>query len=348
MSAKRAYNLADYDESTRSVRVLASTPNAVDGEALESWDLSRFEKNPVVLLGHDASSLPIGRAEDIKQGPEGLSMRVVLAPPDAHPMAGYVANLVRGGFLRGVSVGFEPGVATQEERDGKPVIVRSANELLEVSLVSIPKDEDAGTAAMHTDAGEKVRHTERFDASLSKVEFTAWGTARIPTRISRVGVLDYPGRREFRPPSEVLKPESIATLRGMPVVDITDHTELFTPQDFRRKVLGFVEEVHADGEFIDGTLHILDGDTIERIKRGERLDVSAGYVAPTTKESGVWRGESYDHVQRGIVYNHVALCPPGRGRAGPEVGMKLDTKSNAARTSRAVVSSGRRVIRGAR
>lgn len=346
---RRGYDLGEFDETTRSVRVIASTKNAVEGEALESWDLSRYMKNPVVLWGHDGNALPIGRADEITQGPEGLSMRIVFAPEAANPMAGYVAHLVRGKFLRGVSVGFEPGVSREEERDGQKVKVRSANDLLEVSFVSIPKDEDAGTSAiseagralakhrttiqgMHADAGDEktVREGERFDAALTKVEWTAWGTARIPARISRVGVLPYPGRREFRPPSEVLKPESVASLKGMPVIDITDHTDFVRPQDFRRKVLGFVEEVHVDGEYVAGTLHIHDGPTIESIKRGERLDVSAGYHAPTVPAEGMWQGERYDFVQRDIIYNHVALCPPGRGRAGSEVGLKLDANGNRA------------------
>lgn len=343
MPAKRVYDLADYDEGSRTIRVLASTRNAVDGEALETWDLTRFSKNPVVLWGHDPTQLPIGRADAIEQGPDGLSMTIKLASEKANPLAGYIAHLLKERILRGVSVGFEPGVARKEIRDGEEVDVRTANELLEVSFVSIPKDEDAGTSAiseaaralathragLRADASEvKEGAAEHLDATLAKVEFTPWGTARIPARISRVGVLDYPGRREFRPPNEVLKPESIATLKGMPVIDIRDHNDFVRPQDFRQKVLGFVEEVHADGEYVAGTLHIHDAATIEAIKRGERLDVSAGYLAPTVKQEGVWRGERYDYVQRDIIYNHVALCPPGRGRAGPEVGLKLDTNTD--------------------
>lgn len=324
--SKIALNLGEYDEETRSVRVVASTPNPVDGEALVSWDLERFAKNPIVLWAHDTGSLPVGRAEDIEQTPQGLSMRIVLASERANPMAGYIGHLLKEKILRGVSVGFEPGEMRNELREGQSVQVRSANELLEVSFVPVPKDEDAGTGALRMDAGE-LRHTEeRFDARLSKVEFTPWGTARIPTRISRVGVLDYPGRRELRPASEVLKPSSVATLRGVPVIDIVHHTDFVRPKDFKEKVLGFVEEVHVDGDFIDGTLHIHDEATIEAIRRGERLDVSAGYHAPTVKRSGEWRGERYDFEQRDITYNHVALCPPGRGRAGPEVGMKLDSR----------------------
>lgn len=353
MPTKRSYALGDFDEATRSVRVLASTPDAVEGEALESFDLGRYSKNPVVLWSHDPKQLPIGRADEISQGPEGLSMRITFASAEANPIAAHVAHLVREKILRGVSVGFEPGEAREEiGSDGSVVKVRSANDLLEVSFVSIPKDENAGTGAIRGerfDANEDARRDgiDHFDAArLSKVEWTPWGAARIPARFSRIGVLDYPGRREFRPPAEVFKADSIATMKGVPVIDITDHTDFVRPADFRQKVLGFVEEAHLDGEYVAGTLIIHDGETIERIKRGERLDISAGYHAPTEAKAGEWRGEQYDHVQRNIIYNHVALCPPGRGRAGSEVGLRLDMgdRGDGAEV-RTVRNEGARIIR---
>ncbi len=338
MAKRKALNLGDYDEATRSVRVVASTSNNVEGEALESWDLSRFEKNPVVLWVHDGTQLPLGQADQIVAGPGALTMRITLVSREANPFVQYIEHQLREKALRGVSVGYDPGASRQEiDANGQLVTIRDANVLAEVSFVPVPRDEDAGTNAMHSDAGEIRRaEIERFDAALSKVEFTAWGTARIPARICRVGVLDYPGRREFRPPNEVLKSDSVETMRGVPVIDIADHTDFVRPQDFRRKVLGFVEDVHVDGEYVAGTLHIHDGPTIDAIKRGDRLDVSAGYLAPTVRQEGMWRGERYDLVQRDIIYNHVALCPPGRGRAGPEVGLKLDTNHDgnpAGRTS---------------
>lgn len=327
MASRRALNLGEYDEVTRSIRVLASTPNPVEGEALESWDLTRFEKNPVILWVHDQKQLPLGTADEIATGPEGLSMRITLLTRDANPFVQYIEHQLKERSLRGVSVGFDPGEATQEVgEDGQLVTRRSANKLCEVSFVPVPKDEDAGTEALHADAGEKLRHTERLDATLSKVEFTPWGFARISTRFARVGVLQYPNRREYKSKEQLFRPESMATLKGMPVIDIEHHTDFVRPRDARGKTLGFVEEVHADGEYLAGTIMVHDAEAIERIRRGERLDVSAGYYAPTDRREGSWGGEHYDFVQRDIIYNHVALCPPGRGRAGPEVGMKLDVR----------------------
>jgi hypothetical protein len=61
MPQRRVFDLRDIDEGSRSVRVVASTRAPVLGyewdgqkltprmEALESWSLDRFRKNPVVL-----------------------------------------------------------------------------------------------------------------------------------------------------------------------------------------------------------------------------------------------------------------------------------------------------------
>lgn len=68
----------------------------------------------------------------------------------------------------------------------------------------------------------------------------------------------------------------------------------------------------------------LDVATFDAIDLGERADVSAGYAARLDFTPGVFEGEAYDCVQREIRFNHVALCPQGRGRSGPEVGVRLD------------------------
>ncbi|HVJ89395.1 MAG TPA: DUF2213 domain-containing protein, partial [Labilithrix sp.] len=273
-------------------------------------------------------------------------------------------NGVKEGIVRAVSVGFEPGQASKN--DG--VTTRTASELLEVSFVPVPKDEDAGILspeerarrasaaaselarhrAKRTDAADlRVDNIGHFDAAqMSKVEWTPWGTARIKARVSRVGVLDYPGRRELRPRDEVMRADSIASLKGVPVVDFVDHKDLVGPDDFRKKVRGFVEEAHADGDYIAATLHIHDGPTLDAIRNGERLDISAGYIAPVDANPGEWQGERYDVVQRDIVYNHVALCPPGRGRAGREVALKLDSQTSSHRQVATVMADQvRRVAR---
>lgn len=124
------------DRISRSVRVVAATPDAVwtDGKKVERWELSRFFKNPVVLFDHDFGGLPIGRATDVRVEDDGsLTMTIVFGSIRSE-RANQIFESVAAGMLRGVSVGFAwkgPGVA----------------ELVEVSFVSVPKDENALVAA---------------------------------------------------------------------------------------------------------------------------------------------------------------------------------------------------------
>jgi hypothetical protein len=178
---------------------------------------------------------------------------------------------------------------------------------------------------------DEVQHFDVSRLAESKrVRRTQIGGIRIPARLARTGILEYrpigeTPRRELRLPEEVFDNDSLASLNGAPVIDFVDHTALVTPEDFRGKVIGHVENVHIDGDFVCGDLVINDSDAIANIDRGERSDISAGYVSKDKRTPGTWRGQHYDRVQRGIRYNHVALCPPNRGRSGPEVGIRLDS-----------------------
>lgn len=135
-----AGTLGRLNVEARSVPIVASTPNPVDGEAITSWDLERFEKNPTILWGHDTSALPIGVASDVSFDPAvGLKMVVTFASERANPLAACVAAGVAEGVIRAVSVGFED-------------LGGGRARLLEVSFVSVPADEDAGTPDLNDDA----------------------------------------------------------------------------------------------------------------------------------------------------------------------------------------------------
>lgn len=135
-----------FDPYARSVAIVASTPNPVDGEAIVGWDLTRFLKNPVVLWGHSADELPIGRAVELEDSPDGLKMRVFFARKDVNPLAEQVCQGVADQIINAVSVGFD----RVKMQDGKTVA-----KLVEVSFVPVGADEDAGTAVINPIAGEE-------------------------------------------------------------------------------------------------------------------------------------------------------------------------------------------------
>lgn len=179
------------------------------------------------------------------------------------------------------------------------------------------------------DADEAVR----LDfGRLGKAERTGAGGYRIPARFCRTGVLTYRQPdgttfRELRLPEEVFHPDSIATLRSAPVTDNHPYEVggLVDPKTYRSLTIGNVEEPQKQGDrYLGGNIVVNDQDAIDAIDRGEREDVSAGYVRKLDRTPGVWNGEPYDGIQRRIRYNHVAILPPGRGRAGRDVGLRLD------------------------
>lgn len=174
----------------------------------------------------------------------------------------------------------------------------------------------------------------RYDetTTVSGVETTPSGGRRFRANLSRVGVFKYKyadgsESREYRPPEEVLKAESVASFAGAPVTDM--HPDgMVTPSNYRELARGKVLAPHADGSYVCGSLDVDDAELIAKVDAGERVEVSCGYTADTDPTPGTTpEGEPYDAVQRNIRGNHAALLPPGWGRQGPTVALRLDSDS---------------------
>ncbi len=157
---------------TREVDFVAST-DTIDSydEVVDqaSWDLRRFEKNPVILYQHDRYSLPIGQATrcEVKDGQ--LECTIKFATAEANPQAEQVWQLVQEKVLRAVSVGFRPMNGKYELRDGRDVYVLYDNELREISVVTVPANEDC-LASMKADALEKCDDVTRDRIKSAGVE----------------------------------------------------------------------------------------------------------------------------------------------------------------------------------
>jgi len=371
MPSKRSFTLGPVDEATRSVRVIASTSDPVKGQAkdaqgnavdrlesLVSWNLERYAANPVILWQHDPEQ-PIGWARDVSAGPAGLTMRIEFAPANVEPKAEEAFQKVKAGLVRGISVGFDYGTET---KDGD-VSVFADNELHEVSIVTVPADASAVTAAKTepaltpeeqrrqaasraASALAKHRYTrtdgevDRLDYAgrLGKLRQTPTGGYVVPARVARTGILVYKNpdgteRRELRLADECFKADSLATLAHAAVTDIEHHRGLIDATNWKAAALGHVDNVRQDGDFVVADLHINDAAALEQIERGGLIDTSAGYRCRLEWTAGTHKGERYDAIQRDIKYNHVAVLPPGRGRAGSDVGLRLDSHDEETRRS---------------
>ena len=142
--------LRDKGNDKPVVSFIASTANADRyGDVINQrgWDLSKYRKNPVILLNHNANALPIGRGEvDVVDGELMVDVEFDMDDPQAKE----IARKTKAGFLNAVSVGFNPIDATPRNMLEKshPAYGQSGQyfdraELLEISIVTIPANGEA-------------------------------------------------------------------------------------------------------------------------------------------------------------------------------------------------------------
>lgn len=113
----------------------ASVDRQGDSIDQSGWELDNYLKNPVILFAHNYSELPIAKAIDVIKADSALIIKIQFASEEANPKAQQIKRLVDEGILNTTSVGF-----IQKERNGN-IITRA--ELLEVSIVPVPANQDA-------------------------------------------------------------------------------------------------------------------------------------------------------------------------------------------------------------
>lgn len=331
----RTFQLSSVDADSRSITFLASSKDYVQSfeeddegnkrevyEAVVEWDLSRYLENPVFLNEHIRTEA-LGQAEHVEDTDEGLQVRVKFGP-SAIQRIEEAWLLVREGILRAVSVGFDRDVLEEELRDGVPYR-KTRGILHELSLVSVPADERAlakgKDEVLRLDAGGR----------LGKAQRTGSGGARIPARISKVGVFEYRNAdgsisRELRTPEELFAPEAMASLQGVPVTrnHPYQYGGLVDPEIWRDVAVGHVENPRREGDYLVADLVVQDADVLDAIDAGELVENSAGYICKYDRTPGTWNGKPFTVRHTRIRFNHNALLPKGHGRAGRDVGLRLD------------------------
>lgn len=162
------------------------------------------------------------------------------------------------------------------------------------------------------------------------------GKLFIDATIARAGVQKYSDGitewYEFRPPDEV---ERSADSFSDCFVTIEHPIEAVTIANSRSLGVGWSRDcVYADC-LLETPLVISDGQAVLKAHT-THTEISCGYDAVVTDESGIWvdtdgiagpKGTSYkyDKVQRNIRGNHIALVRNGTARAGPIARVKLDS-----------------------
>lgn len=134
----------------KPIKFVASTANPDRyGDVVDQkgWDLRAYNRNPVVLFNHNPSQMPIGKGKAYVENDQ-LMLEVEFDQKD--DMAKTIEQKVRDGYINAVSVGFQPSktiarssLPADHPYYGKSGSYFQSSELLEVSIVTIPANNEA-------------------------------------------------------------------------------------------------------------------------------------------------------------------------------------------------------------
>ena len=186
---------------------------------------------------------------------------------------------------------------------------------------------DQAIAKAHSICGEGK---EVSDSIAWFAEDTEFGTVnrlnnvlKIPVVLAREMVQDYGEKKHFKPYDELKK--AIDKMEDLPV--IIEHKN-WVDDD----IVGYVKEFKADDESrsIKGVAYLTESSLPEAIadtlKKHIVVPVSIGFWADLG-DSGEFNGTKYDHVQRDMALNHLAICIRSIARCPPnQCGLNLDAE----------------------
>ena len=190
---------ADGEADSALVTAIISTGDiARDGAIIdpEGWDFSDYERNPVVLYGHDdgagSGAMPVARTIEGPSTAEGTISATAEFDRD-DDIAMRLLGKIRRGFINATSVRWLPirteWVEKPERHEGEDkVLVFREQKLLEWSFVPIPAD--PGAVIQRSEGGLLDLDTFREDAHATSAADHS-GTAHRYTRDELLDELDY-------------------------------------------------------------------------------------------------------------------------------------------------------------
>lgn len=173
-----------------------------------------------------------------------------------------------------------------------------------------------------------VADVARYDKGrVTKALITDEGFLKADAVVTRTGVFEYLNkdgsiRYELRHPDDVLKSDSLETLKMIPVTNGHPNV-LVNSENAKQLAVGQTgETIVSDAPYIISSLKITDQNTISDIKSGRRKELSLGYLVDLVQEDGVYNGQPFTHKQTNIRYNHLAVVEVAR--AGSAARINLD------------------------
>lgn len=150
MSTKVVYKGAELQPVGDNQYEFVASDETVDryGDVVRAsgWELINYKRNPIVLFQHQSSN-PVGIAMKVWIESKRLMSRIKLASEGTSPFIDTLRKLLDQRIVRAVSVGFAPTVEPRYIRDETNDRVTGmefvGQELLEISLVSVPANPSA-------------------------------------------------------------------------------------------------------------------------------------------------------------------------------------------------------------
>ena len=172
------YNTTKAEEvEDRVLRFIGSTEDVDrDNEKIlaSGWRLKNYRRNPVVLVNHNPSALPVAKTKKVWVDKEKkqLLFDIEFPEPEVSSVGDSLFKLYKHGFMKATSVGFLPNRDKIEwgEKAGEPSVTFKEQDLLEISLVSIP----ANPNAIMTSKGMKEAIKEEVIDDLEMKELNEW------------------------------------------------------------------------------------------------------------------------------------------------------------------------------
>lgn len=162
------------DEDKRVLRFIGSTEDKDrDEEVIKAsgWKLKNYKKNPVVLVNHQYHELPVAKTKNVWVENKKLLFDIEFPDSDVNPQGDTLYKLYKNGYMNSTSVGFLPDFDKIKygEKKGEPRATYNGQELLEISLVSVPANPQAimtSKSVMKAVEDEVIDELERKDLEL--------------------------------------------------------------------------------------------------------------------------------------------------------------------------------------
>jgi len=237
------------DKPIKFVASTASPDRYGDVVDQKGWDLRAYNRNPVVLFNHNPSQMPIGKGKAYVEN-EQLMLEVEFDQKD--DMAKTIEQKVRDGYINAVSVGFQPSktiarssLPSDHPYHGKSGQYFQASELLEVSIVTIPANNEATLSKQFT------REIGLADVAKSLIQSNK--VVSITETKSNTVIVEF-AKPDPQPQKSADTPEVLRELVGSMVTDGIEMPLYNSKEEAEEKA----EEMGGSGSHE----HTLDGETV--------------------------------------------------------------------------------------